>query len=59
MSNGEWHVIAPSGMSGTVNSTIWKLKEEPDGTLTVDPSIWFSKPQGWHGYLEKGIWRSV
>lgn len=38
--------------------------EEPDGSLTVSPSI-SDRPShggdsdGWHGYLEKGRWRQV
>lgn len=30
---------------------------EEDGTLTISPSI--LSHTGWHGYLEKGIWRTV
>ncbi len=54
-----WSVIAPSGESGTVTAAIWTLKTEPDGALTVSPSIWYNKPKGWHGYLEKGVWREL
>lgn len=36
--------------------------EEPDGTLTISASISDhagpgSESDGWHGYLERGIWR--
>jgi hypothetical protein len=38
--------------------------EEPDGTLTIAPSISDRKSatpggpsDGWHGYLENGVWR--
>lgn len=27
-------------------------------SITVSPSLWHS-PQGWHGWLDHGIWRSV
>lgn len=27
-------------------------------SITVTPSIWNS-PQGWHGWLDHGVWRSV
>lgn len=38
----------------------WTIVEEADGTITVDPSIWHDKSfGGWHGYLERGVWRAV
>lgn len=37
--------------------------EEPDGTLTISASIGDmhenGKSDGWHGFLEKGVWRKV
>jgi hypothetical protein len=39
--------------------------EEDDGTLTISPSISDRKrsgnteSDGWHGYLEHGVWREV
>lgn len=38
--------------------------EEPDGSLTITPSIGdtagdSSESDGWHGYLECGNWRKV
>ena len=38
--------------------------EEADGSLTISPSIGDtrgggSESDGWHGYLENGIWRRV
>ena len=38
--------------------------EEPDGSLTISPSIsdmrgGGSTSDGWHGYLERGVWRQV
>lgn len=38
--------------------------EEDDGTLTVEPSISNltssgEHDDGWHGYLEHGVWREV
>jgi hypothetical protein len=42
------------------------FKEEPDGSLTIYPSLSDrhgelpdSQSDGWHGYLEKGVWRKV
>lgn len=34
------------------------VTEHEDGTITVSPSI-FDAPDGWHGFLERGVWRSV
>jgi hypothetical protein len=36
--------------------------EEPDGTLTISASIGNMHPDGddgWHGFLEKGVWRKA
>lgn len=35
-----------------------QIEEHDDGTITVDPSI-LCRECGWHGYLERGIWRSI
>lgn len=55
--DGHWSVIAPSGETGSVRPPIWTITEHEDGTITVAPSIFFNSPHGWHGFLEKGIWR--
>lgn len=38
----------------------WTLTEHDDGTITVSPSI-LAHPTadapGWHGFLERGVWR--
>ena len=37
--------------------------EHEDGTITVSPSIQVTRridePELWHGYLERGIWRTL
>ena len=38
--------------------------EEPDGTLTIAPSIGDTagrdtSSDGWHGFLERGVWRKA
>ncbi len=43
---------------------IWGLTEHDDGTITLSPSILLSASPpvdlvGWHGYLERGVWREV
>ena len=55
---GVQHVVSPPHV----------LTEEDDGTLTISPSIsdmrssypeqWSGpRSDGWHGFLERGIWR--
>ena len=63
-SDGTWFVSAPNGGgfdgdAGTVGPPTWTVTEHEDGTITVQPSIWFNKPHGWHGFLERGVWRQV
>lgn len=54
------HVVSPPHV----------FTEEPDGTLTISMSIsdmrrsypdeWTGpRSDGWHGYLERGVWRQV
>jgi Family of unknown function (DUF6527) len=56
--DGSWFLCAPSGEAGGVDYR-WIVTEHEDGTITVHPSIWFNKPTGWHGFLERGVWRQV
>lgn len=57
---GRWFVMAPSGESGSVSPPTWTITENHDGTITVDPSIFFNRERnGWHGFLENGKWRHV
>jgi hypothetical protein len=54
-----WLVCTPNGHVGNLaNHTV---VEHEDGTITASPSILISGPRGmlWHGYLERGVWRSV
>lgn len=50
-----WQVVAPDGSSCCLNPTIHTVTEHGDGTITVHPSIVTST---WHGWLERGLWRS-
>jgi hypothetical protein len=48
------HVVSPPHV----------FTEEPDGTLTISASIGdtssiSSESDGWHGFLERGVWRQV
>jgi hypothetical protein len=52
----------PAGMAGRVREPIHTITPEPDGTVTVSPSILDSNGEGgdrWHGFLEHGVWRTV
>jgi hypothetical protein len=51
-----WQVKAPDGSMCSLNPAIHTVVEHEDGTITVTPSIVTST---WHGWLEKGVWRSV
>lgn len=49
---------APNGDEDCLQTTIHQVTEHQDGTITVSPSIVFQTGQHWHGFLEKGVWRS-
>lgn len=59
--SGWWEVTAPDGSIGSLNSTVHSITEHEDGTITVSPSLDFSKrrPGAWHGYLRRGVFESV
>ncbi len=54
-----WWVRAPNGLYGRLVSH--KVIENENGTITVSPSILITHPPGqrYHGYLEKGKWRTL
>jgi hypothetical protein len=63
-SDGVWCCRTPNGRGG--NLSAHEVVEHDDGTITVSPSILVmsetihgSEREEWHGYLERGIWRSV
>lgn len=58
---GHWQATAPDGHVGRLDPSIHTVVEHEDGTITVTPSIDFSQriPGGWHGWLTRGVWRSV
>lgn len=53
---GWWEVTAPDGSTGVLNPELHRVEEHEDGTITVHPSLDFSrrKPGGWHGWLKCG-----
>ena len=55
---GMWLARAPGTHTGDLSRHT--VVEHEDGTITVSPSILIkSYDCEWHGYLEKGMWRSV
>lgn len=54
-----WFCCAPNGSGG--NLSRHDITEHEDGTITVSPSILITRgnDRDWHGYLERGVWRSV
>jgi hypothetical protein len=60
-----WFVVTPNGHAGNLRRH--RVTEHEDGTITVAPSILVSAvmPEShesielWHGFLERGVWRSV
>jgi hypothetical protein len=62
-----WHGVffcaTPNGLQGSLAKHL--ITEHEDGTITVSPSILVRGTLGtdprkleWHGYLERGVWRS-
>lgn len=62
--DGNWYACAPNGHLG--NLTAHDVTEHEDGTITVSPSILITTRDTerkqdvelWHGYLERGVWRT-
>jgi hypothetical protein len=64
---GLWWCITPNGEVGTLGKH--EITEHEDGTITVSPSILIyphsyldngeiKDSPGWHGFLERGMWRT-
>lgn len=55
--SGTWMCCTPNGLLG--NLAKHDVVEHDDGTITVSPSILvWTESERWHGYLEKGVFRS-
>ncbi len=56
--NGEWYAETPVAMARLIKHIV---VEHEDGTITVSPSILCTDTHGigWHGYIERGVWREV
>lgn len=59
--DGEWWIRLPRPGFSMGRLTDHQVTENPDGTITVSPSILLEGSNGktWHGYLERGAWREV
>ncbi len=51
-----WYIRDPLGGGGCLDNH--NVVENEDGTITVSPSILDDGPGGYHGFLEKGVWRT-
>jgi hypothetical protein len=61
-SEGKWFCRPPVKGYGVGSLGKHTITEHDDGTITVSPSILFYNRDGspgWHGYLERGVWREV
>ena len=59
---GHWIVRPPVTRSHSGGIPNHKVIEHEDGTITVTPSILLTgltPEESYHGYLERGIWRSA
>jgi hypothetical protein len=57
---GVWYARTPNHLLGHLGSH--DITVHTDGTITASPSIFVrgrSDDQQWHGYLERGVWRSA
>lgn len=61
--DGRWYAMTPNGLLAGINNHT--ITEHEDGTITASPSILVKGAIGadpskveWHGFLERGVWRS-
>jgi hypothetical protein len=58
--DGRWYCVPP-GTSDTMLGCLFNhsVTEHEDGTITVSPSILIKDGRSeWHGFLERGVWRT-
>lgn len=55
---GRWFGLTPNELLADLSKHT--VTEESDGTITVSPSIFVNRDKTpfWHGFLERGVWRS-
>jgi hypothetical protein len=53
-----WFACTPTGL--LANLRAHAISEHEDGSITVSPSIMVNRgqPDEWHGFLERGVWRT-
>lgn len=51
--------IEPEGGRAMMKLDGWTTTVHEDGTISLAPSIHVNPPNGWHGYLEHGVWRQI
>jgi hypothetical protein len=60
--DGRWDATTPNGLLANLRGH--QVTEHDDGTITVSPSIEVNRGRAnptkgyWHGFLERGVWRS-
>lgn len=54
---GVWYAVDPTGCAGAIIRANHTTSEHDDGSITCTPSL--VTPSGWHGVLERGVWREV
>lgn len=57
--DGVWYCFPPNLNMGSLAGH--EVVENDDGTITVSPSILVEDYNGrsWHGFLERGVWRTA
>jgi len=54
-----WYLVDPMGRACRL-SVVHNVTVHEDETITVTPSLLDSRhSDGWHGFLTRGVWRSV
>lgn len=56
LTGGALWVVLPSGVQGRLDAADWTWTEQEDGSITAHPSI-HDAPDGWHGWLVRGVWQ--
>ena len=56
--HGTWYAMTPNQLQANLRGHT--VVEHEDGTISATPSILVNRGMNpsWHGYLERGIWRT-
>lgn len=55
--HGAWYAHCPGPLDLVANLSSHQVAENPDGSITVEPSILCGDGKvSWHGYLRAGVW---